>query len=56
MWQAIALTLELATLTMLVLLALGVPLAWWLAHSRSWWSEPVAALFAKSNRQPPRAG
>ena len=53
MWQAIALTLELATLTMLVLLALGVPLAWWLAHSRSWWSEPVAALVALPLVLPP---
>ncbi len=53
MWQAIALTLELATLTTLVLLALGIPLAWWLARSRSWWSEPVAALVALPLVLPP---
>ena len=53
MWQAIALTLELATLTTLALLALGIPLAWWLARSRSWLSEPVAALVALPLVLPP---
>jgi len=53
MWQAIALTLQLATLTTLVLVAVGVPLAWWLARSRSWWVEPVAALVALPVVLPP---
>ena len=53
MWQAIALTLQLATLTTLVLVAAGVPLAWWLARSRSWWVEPVAALVALPVVLPP---
>ena len=53
MWQAIALTLQLATLTTLILVAVGVPLAWWLARSRSWWVEPVAALVALPVVLPP---
>ncbi|MBM3389282.1 MAG: molybdate ABC transporter permease subunit [Betaproteobacteria bacterium] len=43
-WQAIALTLRLATLTTLVLLLLATPLAWWLAHTRSRARAPVSAL------------
>jgi len=42
--QAIALTLRVAGLTTLILLVLGVPLAWWLARTRSWWRHPVGAL------------
>lgn len=42
--QAIWLTLKVATLTTLVLLVLGTPLAWWLARSRSWVARPVGAL------------
>lgn len=34
-WQAIRLTLELASLTTVLLLLLGTPLAWWLARTRS---------------------
>ena len=43
-WSAIALTLQLAGLTTLVLLVLATPLAWWLAHTRSVWRAPVSAL------------
>ncbi len=43
-WQAIALTLQLASLTTLVLLLLATPLAWWLSQTRSLWRGPVAAL------------
>jgi molybdate transport system permease protein len=43
-WQAIALTLELATLTTVLLLLLATPLAWWLSQTRSPWRGPVAAL------------
>lgn len=42
--QAIALTLQVAALTTLILLVLGVPLAWWLARTRSAWRHPVGAL------------
>ncbi|MSP43709.1 MAG: molybdate ABC transporter permease subunit [Alphaproteobacteria bacterium] len=53
MWQAIWLTLQLAALTTLILVALGVPLGWWLARSRSLWVEPVAALVALPVVLPP---
>jgi molybdate transport system permease protein len=42
--QAIWLTVELATLTTLVLLALATPLAWWLSDTRSRWRAPISAL------------
>ena len=44
--QAIGLTLQVAALTTFILLILGVPLAWWLARSRSSWRKPVEALVA----------
>ncbi|MEQ1889367.1 MAG: molybdate ABC transporter permease subunit [Alphaproteobacteria bacterium] len=53
MWQAIWLTLQLAALTTLILVALGVPLGWWLARSASPWVEPVAALVALPVVLPP---
>jgi molybdate transport system permease protein len=37
-------TLELAGVTTLLLLVLAMPLAWWLARSRSWWTEIVGAV------------
>lgn len=46
-WQAIGVTLRLAAVTTLVLLALGTPLAWWLARTRSRtasWVESLVAL------------
>ena len=42
--QAIRLTLELATLTTVVLLVLATPLAWWLASTSSRWRAPISAL------------
>ncbi|MBI5279495.1 MAG: molybdate ABC transporter permease subunit [Burkholderiales bacterium] len=42
--QAIRLTLELATLTTLLLLVIATPLAWWLAQTKSRWRAPVAAV------------
>lgn len=51
--QAIGLTLQVATLTTLILLVLGVPLAWWLARSRSAWSRPVGALVSVPLVLPP---
>lgn len=33
---AIWLTIELASLTTLLLLLIGTPIAWWLARTRSW--------------------
>ena len=46
-WIAIALTLKLATLTSLILLVIGLPLAYWLSFSRWRWKfliESVVAL------------
>ena len=45
-WGAVALTLQLAGLSTLILLLLGTPLAWWLARTRSWLKGPVGALVA----------
>ena len=42
--QAIWLTLQLATLTTIVLLLIATPLAWWLSQTQSRWKGPVTAL------------
>lgn len=42
--QAIALTFKLASITTMVLLLIGTPLAWWLARTRSWLKGPIDAL------------
>jgi len=52
-WQAIWLTLKLATATTVVLLALAMPLAWWLAHARGRWPALVGALVALPLVLPP---
>ena len=52
-WQAIALTLRLATATTLVLLVIATPLAWWLAQSRTRWSAVVGAVVALPLVLPP---
>src|ERR1700761_8476534 len=46
-------TLLLAGITTLVLLILSTPLAWWLARSRSWLREVVAAIAALPIVLPP---
>ena len=43
-WDAIALTLELAALTTIVLLIVATPLAWWLSQTQSRWRAPISAL------------
>lgn len=43
-WQAIRLTLALATLTTVCLLLVATPLAWWLSQTASRWRAPVSAL------------
>ena len=43
-WQAVWLTLELATLTTVVLLVVATPLAWWLSQTRSRWRAPISAV------------
>ncbi|MDZ4100627.1 MAG: molybdate ABC transporter permease subunit [Hydrogenophaga sp.] len=51
--QAIGLTLQVATLTTLILLVLGVPLAWWLTHTQSPWRKPLGAIVALPLVLPP---
>ena len=51
--QAVTLTLKLASVVTVLLLALGTPLAWWLAHTRSRWKSPLAALVALPLVLPP---
>ncbi len=43
-WQAVWLTLELATLTTVLLLLVATPLAWWLSQTRSRWRVPISAV------------
>jgi molybdate transport system permease protein len=43
-WVSVRLTIELASITTAILLILGTPLAWWLARSKSMWSEAVATV------------
>ena len=45
-WQAVGLSLRLATCTTLILCALGLPLAYWLAASRRRWKFLVEAVVA----------
>jgi molybdate transport system permease protein len=53
MGEVVRLTAELAGLTTVLLLILATPLAWWLARSRRWWREPVAAIAALPIVLPP---
>lgn len=50
---ALWLTLRLAAATTVLLIALGTPLAWWLARTQSWWRRPLAALVALPLVLPP---
>ena len=50
---AIGLTLRLAGTTMALLLVLGTPLAWWLAHTPSRWRGAVSAVVALPLVLPP---
>lgn len=52
-WIAIGLTLQLASLTTLILLLIGTPIAWWLARSQAWWKEAVGTLVALPLVLPP---
>lgn len=52
-FQAMALTLQLASVTTVLLLLLATPVAWWLAHTRSGWRAPVASLVALPLVLPP---
>lgn len=52
-WPALLVTLKLASLTTLILLLLGTPLAWWLARTRSVFKTPLSALVALPMVLPP---
>jgi molybdate transport system permease protein len=53
LWSPIRLTLQLATLTTILLLCIGTPIAWWLARSRARWKEAVATIVALPLVLPP---
>lgn len=50
---AIGLTLKLAGVVTILLLAVGTPIAWWLARTRSAWKGPVSAVIALPLVLPP---
>ena len=50
---AIWLTLRLASITTVVLLLIGTPIAWWLARTRTWWKGPIGAVVALPLVLPP---
>jgi molybdate transport system permease protein len=52
-WQPVRLTIELAAITTVILLIVGTPIAWWLARSKAWWKEGVAAVVALPLVLPP---
>jgi molybdate transport system permease protein len=51
--SAVVLTLKLASVTTLILLGVGTPIAWWLARTRSRWKGPVSAIVALPLVLPP---
>jgi molybdate transport system permease protein len=53
LWDPVRLTLSLASVTTLLLLIIGTPIAWWLARTGSAWKEIVAALVALPLVLPP---
>lgn len=52
-FAAIWLTLQLASLTTVLLLLVGTPIAWWLARTRSWLKGPIGAVVALPLVLPP---
>jgi len=52
-WLAVWLTIRLASVTTVVLLLIGTPLAWWLARTRSWFKHPINAVVALPIVLPP---
>ena len=53
LWSPVSLTLGLAAVVTALLLLIGTPVAWWLAHSRARWKEAVAAVVALPLVLPP---
>ena len=52
-WQAVGLSLRLAALTTTILVALGLPLAWWMASTRWRWKFLVESVVALPIVLPP---
>lgn len=52
-WAPVWVTLKLATMTTIVLLFVGTPVAWWLAHSRCWCKNLIEAIVALPLVLPP---
>ena len=52
-WQAIFLTIKLATLTTTILMIVGTPIAWWLARTSHWLKQPIASVVALPIVLPP---
>ena len=52
-WQAIRLSVRLATVVVSILLVIGLPLAWWLTFKRRRWSFLVEAVVALPLVLPP---
>ncbi len=52
-WQPVWLTLKLAGVTTFILLLLGTPIAWWLARTRAWYKQPLAAVLTLPLVLPP---
>lgn len=53
MAETILLTLQLAVTVTILLLLIGIPIAWWLARSKAWWKEAVGAVVALPLVLPP---
>jgi molybdate transport system permease protein len=53
LWSPVRLTLALASITTVLLLIVGTPIAWWLARSKARWKEAVAAIVALPLVLPP---
>ncbi len=52
-WAAVWLTFRLASVTTVILMLVGTPIAWWLARTRSKWKGVVGALVALPLVLPP---
>ncbi|MDF2792799.1 molybdate ABC transporter permease subunit [Pseudomonas orientalis] len=52
-FSAIWLTIKLASLTTVILLVIGTPIALWLSRTRSWWRGPIGAIVALPLVLPP---
>ncbi|MEH6471361.1 MAG: molybdate ABC transporter permease subunit [Halopseudomonas sp.] len=52
-WDPVWLTIKLASVTTLILLVIGTPIAWWLARTQHWLKQPLAAIVALPLILPP---